>query len=64
MRQAKASLDEMVRGYRTEDIKQAGANVKRLEDNLKLATVTNERYQKLYRARSVSAQEKDNAFTL
>ena len=62
MRQAKASLDEMVRGYRTEDIKQAGANVKRLEDNLKLATVTNERYQKLYRARSVSAQEKDNAF--
>lgn len=48
----------MVRGYRTEDIKQAGANVKRLEDNLKLATVTNERYQKLYRARSVSAQEK------
>ena len=32
MRQAKASLDEMVRGYRTEDIKQAGANVKRLED--------------------------------
>ena len=62
MRQAKASLDEMVRGYRTEDIKQAGANVKRLEDNLKLATVTNERYQKLYKARSVSAQEKDNAF--
>ena len=62
MRQAKASLDEMVRGYRTEEIKQAGANVKRLEDNLKLATVTNERYQKLYRARSVSAQEKDNAF--
>lgn len=62
MRQAKASLDEMVRGYRTEDIKQAGANVQRLEDNLKLATVTNERYQKLYKARSVSAQEKDNAF--
>lgn len=62
MRSAKASLDEMVRGYRTEDIRQAQASVKRLEDNLKLATLTNDRYQKLFKARSVSAQEKDKAF--
>lgn len=62
MRSAKASLDEMVSGYRTEDIKQAAANVQRLEDNLKLATLTNERFQKLYKVRSISAQEKDKAF--
>lgn len=58
----KAQLDETTKGFRDEEIKQAKENVLSLSNSYKLAVLTNERYQKLYQAKSVSAQEKDKAF--
>ncbi len=60
--EAKALLDEMTNGYRTEDINQARANVERLRSSLKLATLTNDRYQNLYRSHNASAQDRDQAY--
>lgn len=58
----KAGLDETTKGFRKEEIKQAKESVLSLSNSYKLAVLTNERYQKLYKAKSISAQDKDKAF--
>ncbi len=59
---AKASLDEMTTGFRVEDINQAKANVKTLENKLELATRTYDRYENLLKSRSISRQQRDDAY--
>lgn len=61
-RQAKASLDEAHNGFRKEEIKQAKAAVERLTQSYKLAKLSNDRYQKLYKTRDASEQDKDKAY--
>ena len=58
----KAGLDETTKGFRKEEIKQAKESVLSLSNSYKLTVLTNERYQKLYKAKSISAQDKDKAF--
>lgn len=61
-RQAKASLDEAHNGSRSEEIEQAKAAVDRLTQSYKLAKLSNDRYQKLYKSKNASEQDKDNAY--
>ena len=56
---AKLSLYE--RGYRKEEIEQAQANVKKLTENYDLSELSYKRVNELYRSKSISVQEKDNA---
>ena len=56
---AKLSLYE--RGYRKEEIEQAQANVKKLTENYDLSELSYKRVNELYRSKSTSVQEKDNA---
>lgn len=56
---AKLSLYE--RGYRKEEIEQAQANVKKLTENYDLLELSYKRVNELYRSKSISVQEKDNA---
>lgn len=56
---AKLSLYE--KGYRKEEIEQALANVKKLTENYELSELSYKRINELYRSKSVSIQEKDNA---
>ncbi len=62
LQEAKALLDEMNKGYRKEEIAQAKASVEQLTQAFKLAKLTNERYQNLYKSHNASAQDKDQAY--
>ncbi len=60
--ESSALLDEMLNGYRAQEITQAKASVERLKHSYALAKLTNDRYQKLYRSHNVSAQDRDQAY--
>lgn len=57
-----AKYSELMHGYRDEEIQMAKASVETLENSLHLAKITYERYQSLYNRKSISAQERDNAY--
>lgn len=61
-KKSQAALDEMTTGYRQEDINQAKASVDRLENSYKLAVLTYERFQKLFKTKSTSEQQRDDTF--
>ncbi len=57
-----AALSELENGYRREEIAMAQASVHTLENTVKLARLTYERYQGLFEKKSTSAQERDQAY--
>ena len=57
----KSKLDLYEKGYRKEEIDQATATVKKLTENYELAQLSYKRINELYRSKSISVQEKDNA---
>lgn len=57
-----AKYDELKNGYQSEEIQMAKAQVETLENSLQLAKITYSRYQSLFDKKSISAQERDNAF--
>lgn len=60
--EAKASLDSITNGYRIEDIEKAKAVVDRLTNNFELSQKTYQRYLTLFKKKSVSVQDKDQAY--
>ncbi|MDO5352593.1 MAG: HlyD family efflux transporter periplasmic adaptor subunit [Succinatimonas sp.] len=57
-----AKLLELENGYQKEDIKIAKANLDNLDNALAIASLTYERYQRLFAQKAISAQERDQAF--
>lgn len=58
----KAKYDELKNGYQSEEIQMARAQVETFENSLRLARITYNRFQNLFDKKSVSAQDRDNAY--